>query len=243
MSGIHHPTYIHIPKCGGSTLLTIMESHYGKDRIYRTHWGEKPGQGMVMVHVGNLDPGLMSGTLQHIMAQEPGLELDLITFLRDPVDRALSHFYFAYQDPEWPGNKDFPGRLLSENPGNLQTWYLGGPYWFGVPEPEEQLRRAKKRLQKCRVVGLVSRYDESLLMMKKAFDWDWHNYTKQNVSRIRPKREEISAEVLDALKKKNSLDLELYEFAKLLFEEQVKNYGPGLERDHREFVGPTRCEL
>ncbi len=235
MSETHHPAFIHIPKCGGSTLLAIMESLYTRARVYRTSWGEEHSKGLGMVHIANLEQGQMVGRLQHIMAREPGLELDFITMLRDPVGRAVSNFYFAYQDPEWPGEDAFPGRLFSENPTNFQTWSLGGPYWFGVPEPEEQLERAKKRLLKCRVVGLVSHYDESLLMMRQAFDWDWPHYTRQNVNLKRPKLEDIPGPVLEELERKNHLDIELYRFATELFEKQREAYGPSLETDLTEF--------
>jgi hypothetical protein len=47
--------------------------------------------------------------------------------------------------------------------------------------------------------------------MKEAFNWDDISYSKVNVTKKRPSLADIPKDVLENLKDKNKLDLELYE--------------------------------
>jgi hypothetical protein len=78
------------------------------------------------------------------------------------------------------------------------------------------------------VVGLVERFDESLLLLKQAFGWDNIYYISENVSQNRPRRKEISAAILRQVELANELDLELYQYGKSLFNAQI-------ERQERDF--------
>jgi hypothetical protein len=120
--------------------------------------------------------------------------------------------------------------------GNAQTWVLAGPYDNAVPlAPDEMLARAKHNLRSCVVVGLTERFDETLLLLRKAFGWRWPFYVRRNVNRTRPPKSAIPVEILRQIEADNALDMALYEYARELFEEQIAAYGSSFERDLKTF--------
>ena len=87
------------------------------------------------------------------------------------------------------------------------------------------------------VVGLVERFDESLLLLKQAFGWRNVYYMRHNVTQDRPRQGELPAETLELIRQHNQLAMELHHFARTLFETQLKQSGldlpAELDRFHR----------
>ncbi len=72
------------------------------------------------------------------------------------------------------------------------------------------------------VVGLVERFDETLILLQKAFSWQPPLYIKQNVtSEAEKKHAEISKATVEKIKQYNAMDVELYDYAVQRFEEQL----------------------
>ena len=94
--------YLHIPKTAGTTLNRIIERQYNPFRIYtiegrRVEWSLKHFRHLserrraaLRVVKGHMSFGL------HEFVPRPAT---YITFLRHPVDRAMSAYYFAKGDP------------------------------------------------------------------------------------------------------------------------------------------------
>lgn len=169
------------------------------------------------------------------------------TLLREPVNRALSHYYFARGQRCAPEDPDLPEDLAAHVEANLQTRLLAGPPLLADQQdqdetlaPEELLARAQANLRACAVVGLTERFDETMLLLKKAYGWRMPFYERQNVSRQRPSRESIPAPVLRQIEAHNHLDVALYALAQELFAAQVERYGPTFERDLRVFRASNR---
>jgi hypothetical protein len=78
------------------------------------------------------------------------------------------------------------------------------------------------------VVGLMERFAESLECFEKAFAWDPVPIREfRNVNSDRPPLSEIPVEAIEAIREVNRHDVELYEFAKAIFEEQMNRLGVG----------------
>ena len=172
-----------------------------------------------------------------------------ITMLREPVERVISHYYYVLShpknrlyDPVHSQNMDladFVHSGLSVEVDNSQTKYLAGletPYLAYGEYGDELLAQAQKNLQQYfAVVGLTERFDASLLLLKRQLGWQMPFYTRVNVSRNRPPKKQISPSIVEQIKEYNRLDLELYQFAKRLFEEQVQQQGPHFARELKLF--------
>ena len=156
--------------------------HIGKGPL-----GRSPRDlGSARILYGHVPLGIREYLPQHVAASR---ELRYFTFLRDPVDRMLSHF-FAIRDRlqgvEEPGKYTL-GALPKEPTlddmlqrgyvhDNLHTRMLSGV----PPEPfdevtDEMLEQAKGNLRDGLVFfGLAERFDESLVIAKQRLGLELH---------------------------------------------------------------------
>ena len=79
------------------------------------------------------------------------------------------------------------------------------------------------------------RFDETLAIINKVFGWRTRFYVRRNVTKGRPRKEEIARDGFDLIEKHNELDIELYRYALGLFEELIDQQGQGFERRLRAF--------
>jgi hypothetical protein len=84
----------------------------------------------------------------------------------------------------------------------------------------DMLETAKHHLEEhFAVVGLTERFNESLLMMRRLLRWSNPYYSRVKVTTHRPAVEAVPRDVLDVIRKRNRLDVELYECAVRRFDE------------------------
>ncbi len=108
---------------------------------------------------------------------------------------------------------------LTPHRQNLQCRFISGSGVGGSCD-ERVLDIAKENLTRSfRVVGLCERFRESLLLMMGSFGWEVPFYENHKVAKIRPSAE---PRVIDAIREHNRLDVELYDFAEKLFEENLR---------------------
>jgi hypothetical protein len=176
------------------------------------------------------------------------------TLLRDPIERVISFFYFIRRNPHHYhfapitsqnlSLKEFLELRLNNMMDNGQTRMLAGVRQYDHPIGEctrELLEAAKQNLrQSFSVVGLVERFDETLLLLKQAYGWRNVLYVQQNVTGGRPLQEDLPQDALDLVAAYNQLDLELYEYAATLFEKKVQRQGADFARRVRRFGWANR---
>jgi hypothetical protein len=130
---------------------------------------------------------------------------------------------------------------------NQQCRYLGKevpesitiPYRAEKQKPTpEEIERAKARLEKMEVFGLAERFQDALFLMSFTFGWDPIMDTLVlNTSGNKPDRSEISEETRLLVEEKNKPDVELYKFAKDLFEVRYQKMLNTLVRKHGRALG------
>lgn len=238
--------FIHVPKTSGTTVRGIVESQYPPDTVVRIV-GSGPRAGMIQLE--EMDPERLltlravTGHMAYGVHRYLSRRARYVTMLRDPVDRIISHYYYVQtvQEPARPpGALDGVANLadyVTISPtapltNNEMTRLLGG----AVDDPgrlptSETLKRAKRNLDGFAVVGLLERFDESLLLMRRAFGWYWPVYAPENVASERPLVDEVPPEIRDLIARCNELDAELYLHACERFEKQLAEYGGGLDVD------------
>lgn len=156
------------------------------------------------------------------------------TLLRDPVERAISHYYHYRRKTTDPIHALAMQSTLTEwvstrglvEMDNGQTRRLAGEMSLPCGRVTVQmLERAKLNLaEKFTVVGLTERFEESLVLLHRAFGWPLYRVNSRNVGNDRPPRTGVSEETLEAIEKHNRFDLELYRFGTALFEDALSKF-------------------
>jgi len=260
--------FLHVPKAGRTTLLRIFEKKYAKEERFhffvtavektRSSYNRQEFDEVyrnVLAHLMGMGEAersrikLLHGHVPYGVHQFLDGKVQYIAVLRDPIDRVVSHYYYAMQKTgtylyekvadeglaydDYGYLEAFLGQDQAFMLENFQTALLAG---IDVPEPLDyekviffrmptfaDLERAKRHLDKCAVVGLSERMDETLLLMQQALGWaHFPYYENANVTARRPKLSEIPKHTLRVIERHNELDCELYEYAKKKFEQSVE---------------------
>ena len=211
---------MHIPKTAGRTLRSILEKNYSKDEVIRTYSTKQIERFQSLSKNEKDQIKLIIGHNYFGMHEHLDGPFSYITMLRDPIERVLSLYYFILREPGTPMYKKYNGKgldyFLDEEPQtiNWQTRFVSGG--------ELDLSKAKDHLKKYfSVVGISERFDESLLLIEKELGIKNLNYKSFNVTPNRPRKEEISPQILKRIEQNVNLDLELYKYALELFEEKL----------------------
>lgn len=244
--------FLHIPKAAGSTLLNIVRRQYNSSKIFSID-GRNPIESMkkfkqLPKHEREATPILMGHMYfgAHEFLPKPST---YITMLRDPIERIISFYYYVLRNPDHNhynlitsknlSLKDYIKSGIGKQLDNGQTRLLSGidalDIEFGSCS-EEMLEKAKLNLEKYfAVVGIAEQFDESLLLIKSKLNWKKSIlYAKDNVTKKRPKKLDISEVDLREIERFNEFDLELYRYAKELLSYQLQeNY---IETKLRKFI-------
>jgi Sulfotransferase family len=222
--------FIHIPKAAGRTLHSIIARQYKPEEILsiegRLGQTEAPSQRQAEKTKAAI--GLVYfGFHQHLQGAST-----YVTMLRDPVSRVLSLYryiatnpnHFLYERVRTMTLTEFvSGDADAEEVENGQTRQIAG-ITEGSPDGSS-LDRAKYNLETAfAAVGLVDRFDESVMLFRKRLSWTLPFYVRKNVTKSDPVHE-VTNEEIDIIKSRNRLDDDLYEFARRLFHEQVRREG------------------
>jgi hypothetical protein len=167
-----------------------------------------------------------------------------VTLLRDPIKLILSQYHHVRRHEghllheaaaAYPDLASYARSGLSLEMDNSQTRAFSGDGTtpFGGCT-REMLERAKANLEGFAVAGLTERFDESLVLMQRAFGWDRIRYVSVNVDPGRDRRDTVSDDDMASIREQNALDLELYDWAATRFEATVGN-APGFDEDLKHF--------
>jgi len=168
-----------------------------------------------------------------------------VTMLRDPLERVISlgSHYLMWSDEDQKRSvsaeelEQYLLHTMRTEFDNDQTRRVSGL------EPEfgcctaSMLDQAKRNLREhFSVVGLTERFDESLILFKRVLAWSWDDvyYLPRLVNPRRPPLAALQPLVLDLIRGRNELDLELYRYAAALFERLVERQGPDFEGEVRQ---------
>jgi Sulfotransferase family len=241
--------FLHIPKTGGTTLYKILARQYWRaqtltfdgcsSQIERFKTLPPARRGRYRLIKGHLHFGL-----HHFV---PGAST-YITFLRNPVERVLSFYHHARSKPDHylysvlaTERLDLETQLAQDvtlELFNEQTRLLAGGEWEDPRRPVTRaaLTRAQANLRAhFRVVGILEESDASLLLLRHAFGWQMPYYVKENVAKDKPDSASLDAETRALIQDANSFDLELYEYARELFDQQRRAAGSSFDAELRHF--------
>jgi hypothetical protein len=232
--------FIHIPKTAGSTLRPIMDRHYSRHSIRKLDFLPRDLNALLQLSDQQRSAiRVLQGHFPYGLHEHLSVPADYLTMLREPVNRIISMYYWICGNEDHLLNRLVRSMSLDDFAGsgfeittNHQTSLISGL----KSDNAEALGVAKDHLQnKIAAFGLNERFDESLLLFKKRLGWKHVFYSRRNVTRSRPSSAELPASTLDVIAKHNSLDRELYEFARQSFDESVRALGPDFTDEVRRF--------
>lgn len=238
--------FVHIPKTGGTTFKTIIERQYKSQSVFL--FKRPPERSLAefkeLPEAKKREIKFIQGHMRFGLHEFFPQQCTYITILRDPVDRIISLYYFILRNPKNAVHNEVVSRNMS-----LKDWVSSGittlvnnnhTRFLCTTEAvtkdgqcsTEMLESAKKNIQeRFAVVGLMERYDETLLLLKRNLGWKTPLYIKSNVTKNRPVKETISKDTIEMIERYNELDIELYRYGRERFEEQLNQspYLSGME--------------
>ena len=245
--------FIHIPKTAGSSFLSsLVKANLSSEEIYSV-----PGGILSVLRRNELSSArkaaFIHGHLPHGIHHLTRKSTQYTTFLRHPIDRAISWYYWIKDLKRTDLFRRHPLRNYADSVSikefyenrshsNEQTRYLSGAMsnslykiWRSETLDRWHLKRAKEHLEACTCFGLLEHFDTSIALFQKTFNWNERiDAPRRRKTRNRPTLEEIrdiAPSVITELQDYHQLDLELYDFAKNLFRERLSAAGLTLPDD------------
>jgi hypothetical protein len=245
--------FLHLPKTAGMSLRGLFVKNYRGVRHFNTELVDMTpdewqtcrerlqGEGVAEkygVFKGHMPFGL------HRMI--PGC-CRYITFLREPVDRSISHYRMLLRQGKVPLE---PAAGLS-NPAaflerlqrfprffdNCQVRLISGAdpaLPFGACT-KEHLQQALANLDShFDFVGLTERFDLSLTLLRRVCGWRWIFYVPDNVAPLQTAP--APRQLAEAMRRVNVLDLELYRQVAKRFEQTVERFDWRLHAEEKIFT-------
>ncbi|WKN33491.1 sulfotransferase family 2 domain-containing protein [Porifericola rhodea] len=232
----HNIIFMHIPKNGGSSFRPILLRHFrpestftvqliGNDKLNIDKFVNMPQHERDQIHclLGHTNYGLheyMNG------------KTDYIAFLRKPVDRIISFYYYVLSLPEHrlydtitKNNMSLYDFVLNINQGDVNNGQIR--YISGIRDkPELMLERALENIEKhFPVVGFLEQYDKSLVLLKHHYQFHLPYYRVRNKTKKRKTSEEISKETIELIQEMNKEETLLYHEMEKRFNAQLKQMG------------------
>ena len=159
------------------------------------------------------------------------------------MDRVASLYYYAtLQNSQ--SLEEFAAHPPFKEVDNDQTRRIAGvdPPLGGCTR--SMLDQARENLRRhFAVVGTAERFDETLILLKRKLGWNKEIVSyPRNVNTARPTTRSLSQEAIDAVRKRNELDFELWEYASQLLDEAIIAEGSGFsdELDNYKASLPAR---
>jgi hypothetical protein len=234
---------MHIQKTAGKSLLAVLRQAYDqvlvghempeRDRLKRLWHDEREVAERVQVVHGHMPWGFHSWFDRHYA---------YIGFVREPVDRVVSYYYFCRSEPTH--NRHGLAHMLTldewvkHNPDlcvdNAMTRYFAGRITDLAPRPVKvhpaersaMLAEAIENIQSdFPVVGVVEDMERSLEMLKVYFGWPAElEMPRVNANRARPELDSVPAATRDRIRELNDLDRALYDYCRQRLERDYPNF-------------------
>lgn len=224
-------TFVHMEKAAGTSFIGALRQSFGVrhcDVLYRdVH--DSAGTTRELEFARRLHPELRSLAGHNIRPQGVPLNgpYQLMTFLRDPVKRSLSHYQYQLDVLQKP--KPFDQWIEEPRFRNLMTRKLVDC---------EDVEKAKQVLRdRFFFVGIVERFDESIKLLTLLSPYPLDNrLRRENVRRATDQISSLlnSPENMEKVCDANQCDLELYRYAceELwpLYQERAQGKEPNIVR-------------
>ena len=227
--------FLHIPKNAGTTFFLTLERIFSKDETFDIQVVGN-GDRMNTDDFLNLSESerskikLLRGHLLYGMHKHLPGKSEYITFLRKPEHRVVSYYNYVMGLPEHRLYEKVAGENMSlydfvcniddEDVHNAQIHMISGV----VDSEEVMLEKAIENINKdFSFVGLVERFDESMMLFNQLCNMDVRYYTSLNKSR--KKVYTLDEKTRNAIQERNQGDKAFYKIMEDKFNEELNKIG------------------
>jgi hypothetical protein len=221
--------FTHIPKTAGRSFITnIVKDNFSANEIHEFRGLKDLITAQFRPHrifLGHTQYGV------HTLINGPS---QYVTMLRDPVNRAVSYYYFVrrarsenYEHPHWRLANELDLSAFCQHAWfrNVETRSLAGFFCdrialFGNDKFLNKLilNQAMRHLNEKYLFGLQERYEESVAYITKSLHWKTPKLADPfNINDLRPQLEDIPQADLQSIEEANQLDMALYRYAECQF--------------------------
>lgn len=233
--------FAHIPKTGGLTMRGIIDQNVPSNRIYRYPHHNQENIVRTLTPTQKASFQWVYGHCRFGVHQYFGRPYRYITMVRDPVSRIISAYYFIRSMPsnglyKQVKNMTLEEFIYSQDPrisaplNNHQTRFFSG-------QNDPDLKLAKKNLnQHFAFVGITEMYPQSVFLLNKLLGWKQTHYSKENVTKKRPKKPPINEELTNHIRRLNEMDYQLYEICKKRLKQKLRSLSSKDKKKLRNFI-------
>jgi hypothetical protein len=228
--------FVHIPRTGGGTLSTAIDKNYAAQKspgnfqrgLEKTRLGLPADTRYITILRDPVDRVLSHYHFHAQAGDPPGRHGP--RKLRSIWQALLNNERFERQggnqeeivldrDADYSLEEGLRRKIVIYD--NFMTRFLwGGESLFGELPPDA-LERAKENLSTFWFVGVRERLDDSIILLGRKLGVGLMPYNRRHVSQKRPPLEETSDELRALIAAHNSLDVELYRFARERFDAEA----------------------
>jgi hypothetical protein len=227
-----HLYFDHVPKTGGTSFHQVLIAWFGDAQVSPPIAGQRFTD--VLHQYGHL--AAISGHIHYGIGDKLDPTRLNVTIVRDPIDRAVSQYFFnketvANQVRGEQGTLELSlEAFFAQNEGSRLTEYsniyarhfaaLSPEYHSSVDRLDESrlLELAKSSLSSFDVVGVSTHLEDFCAITAMALGIARHvSPLRTRVTQGRPALGDISNDALTRLRELNVVDIELADFAKSLF--------------------------
>lgn len=209
--------FIHILKTAGQSVMQLIEANYKEsERLFANR------DKIATISPADLQQyKIIYGHNLYLIHEYLGYKPQFFTFLRDPVERTLSHYAYLRRATYM---KIVHSQTLEEfitDPRtrpqifNYQTRWIASDSMMRAAEPDSEglLELAKQRLDEFAVVGIVEEFEKSIQTLSKVFKWRKKpELEKRNVGANKVTTGDLPAQTLQLILDATRMDNELYKY-------------------------------
>jgi hypothetical protein len=209
---------IHIRKCAGTTFRKCLANYYG-DKVFFDYGDEvgstwpssiKKRQLSLAHSIQNqtktqLDFDVIHGHFYRDKYDFLGPERRYITFLRDPISRTLSNYFYLKRNLD----RANPDALIVNKLGFSLREYIQHPDCRNL---QSQYLKTTT-LDEFEFVGITEEYNSSINRLNSALGLQLKTTDAENVNEKAANDYDITPDILNLIKNCNSDDLRLYDLA------------------------------
>lgn len=218
----------HLPKTAGTAVSSALENLYGNGNY---KWFHGP-YGALQEIAKETQYQAVGGHfhLNHPMASEVNKRMIMFTLFREPVDRVISNYYYFKANRTHHlselANKHSLSEIFELGLGQkmqiqneitrMTATSRGGSTFY------EALDSAKETVMNYTFFGIQEQTRVLELIIKRLFNRDDFIIPVLVARSTRPKVMDVDLDTIDLIKQHNKYDLELYEYAKAVYEDKLE---------------------